>query len=90
MDSATEASFCQGTPKSATAKLILAQSKAIDIILARLVVLDPDYDPASRLDWHMILAGRLVADRIERGQYDRMAEAMDSAGGDDALGNLGS
>lgn len=85
MDSATEASSSLETPMSS---IVLAQSKAIDSILTRLVVLDPGYNPVRQLDWSKIQIGREMAARIERGNYDRVAETLRGPGGDGDMGDL--
>jgi hypothetical protein len=105
MDFATEESFCLETPKSVLGQrlrqlsmqgqitmlenLVLAQSRAIDTILARLVVVDKTYNPVTSLDWGSLNEGRREADRIEYARHaDRVAEADNSSGSHSDLGDL--
>lgn len=47
-------------------QLILAQSRAIDAILARLKMLEPGFAPAAHFDWPAIKQAREIADQVER------------------------
>lgn len=55
--------------------VISAQSKIIDTILARVIVLDKDYNPVQRLDWKRVQQGRHIADMLERGETRDETEA---------------
>ncbi len=69
--------------------VVAAQSRLIDNVLTRLVVLDKDFDPTIRGNWELIEEGQAITRRLDKERPDagRVVQENCGAVGDGCIGD---